>query len=590
MTTKAARPTGAANLARQRRFWTACAASWDHGAQNNPGLVRVVEQVLHEADGSGAQRAVDLGCGSGQLTIPHATTVDSVVAVDISSAMIDLLADNAHAAGVTNIEGRATPIEGLDIAPESVDLVVSNYALHHLRDRDKAARGRERSRLAPPRRAPDRRRHDVRPGRRGSGPGDHLLEGRAAAPQGSGRLVAHREERRAIPAAVPRAPGIDVGVVDDVQRRGPHRRPGDPRRERGGGRLRDQASGPLIPVSRRRPQPGLSQPSLSHPSLGLGIDVGGTKVLGVVTTPDGNEIAVVRGAAPPNPTELARSLSALLEELLSLLGDRPTEHFGLGISVPGLVDSNGILHAAPNLGAPEVEFDLRHELAVPLAQMLPRGLDPSLVALDNDATAAAYGETTRGAGRGERNVLVISMGTGIGAGIVADGRVLRGERGYAGEFGHMIIDPAGPECPCGRRGCFERFASGSGLAFLARRAGLGEAAGSGDELRGEHVVERARAGDAAALAVIDELASYLAIGLSNAVEILDPSMIVLAGGLMTASDVLLQPIQAAFLACSRPAQRRDGARLVLAQLGEDAAAIGAALLGLEMARSATSLA
>ena len=139
MTIDTPRGSGTANLARQRRFWTARAVSWDHGAGNNPGLVKVVAQVLSEAGEERERRAVDLGCGSGQLTIPLARAVASVVAVDISAAMIDLLTDNARAAGVDNIEGIATPIEGLTFPTESVDLVVSNYALHHLRDRDKAA-------------------------------------------------------------------------------------------------------------------------------------------------------------------------------------------------------------------------------------------------------------------------------------------------------------------------------------------------------------------------------------------------------------------------------------------------------------------
>ncbi len=131
-------PRSAANIARQQRFWTRRAAEWDHGAGSNPGLVKVVNTVLAEADAQPGMLAVDLGCGSGQLTITLARQVDKVIGVDVSQRMIDLLTTNAKAEGVTNIEGRATPIEHLDIAPGSVDLVVSNYALHHLRDADKA--------------------------------------------------------------------------------------------------------------------------------------------------------------------------------------------------------------------------------------------------------------------------------------------------------------------------------------------------------------------------------------------------------------------------------------------------------------------
>jgi ubiquinone/menaquinone biosynthesis C-methylase UbiE len=129
--------SASANIARQQRFWTRRAAEWDHGAANNPGLVKVVNTVLAEAAPKPGMRAVDLGCGSGQLTLTLARSVDSVIGVDVSQRMIDLLAANARGAGVTNVDGRATPIEHLTVERASVDLVVSNYALHHLRDADK---------------------------------------------------------------------------------------------------------------------------------------------------------------------------------------------------------------------------------------------------------------------------------------------------------------------------------------------------------------------------------------------------------------------------------------------------------------------
>ena len=125
------------NIARQQRFWTRRAASWDHGAANNPGLVKVVQRVLAEADPSPLMQAVDLGCGSGQVTLALARGCKSVLGVDVSEKMIDLLLENAAGEGLSNVEGRAVPIERLGLAEGSVDLVVSNYALHHLRDKDK---------------------------------------------------------------------------------------------------------------------------------------------------------------------------------------------------------------------------------------------------------------------------------------------------------------------------------------------------------------------------------------------------------------------------------------------------------------------
>jgi ubiquinone/menaquinone biosynthesis C-methylase UbiE len=125
------------NIARQQRFWTRRAASWDHGAGNNPGLVKVVERVLSEADPAPDAFAVDLGCGSGQVTLALAKRCRTVLGVDVSEKMIALLRENALSQGVSNVEGRAVPIERLGLPEGSVDLVVSNYALHHLRDRDK---------------------------------------------------------------------------------------------------------------------------------------------------------------------------------------------------------------------------------------------------------------------------------------------------------------------------------------------------------------------------------------------------------------------------------------------------------------------
>ncbi len=131
------RPSAGRNIARQRRFWTSRAISWDHGAGNNPGLLKVVAQVIAEADATKSEHAVDLGCGSGQVTLGLAGEVASVLAVDISDKMISLLLENALRQGVGNVSGRAIPVEELDFPPSSVDVVVTNYALHHLRDEDK---------------------------------------------------------------------------------------------------------------------------------------------------------------------------------------------------------------------------------------------------------------------------------------------------------------------------------------------------------------------------------------------------------------------------------------------------------------------
>jgi len=136
--TRSTNATQSANISRQRRFWNDRAVSWDHGAQNNPGLVKVVERVIAEASPQAGMTVIDIGCGSGQLTLRVAPLVARIIGIDISQAMIDLLLQNAAAANLSNVEGVAIPIEHLQIEESSVDLVISNYVLHHLRDRDKA--------------------------------------------------------------------------------------------------------------------------------------------------------------------------------------------------------------------------------------------------------------------------------------------------------------------------------------------------------------------------------------------------------------------------------------------------------------------
>lgn len=132
-------PESDRNLVRQERFWSRRAAEWDHGSAHNPGLLRVVSTVVEKAQPASSDRVVDLGCGSGQVTLELAPHVAEVLAVDISDEMIRLLLEKATAAGVGNITGRATPLEKLELVPASVDVIVSNYVLHHLRDADKPA-------------------------------------------------------------------------------------------------------------------------------------------------------------------------------------------------------------------------------------------------------------------------------------------------------------------------------------------------------------------------------------------------------------------------------------------------------------------
>jgi glucokinase len=258
------------------------------------------------------------------------------------------------------------------------------------------------------------------------------------------------------------------------------------------------------------------------------------------------------------------------------LADSLGSYDSLGVGVPGMVTRTGVLRAAPNLDG-VADFDV--------AGGLRARLDVD-VRVDNDATCAALAEWRLGAGRGSNDMILVTLGTGIGGGLVAGGALQRGHNGFVGEFGHMVVDPYGPPCVCGRRGCWERYASGSGLARLAREAAVGRrvsrvldlANGDPEAVRGEHVQLAAREGDRDALAVIDEFGRWVALGLVNLTNALDPEVFVLGGGLAAGADLYLGPIQRWFGELIYAPTLRTHPRIAFAHWNERAGAVGAALL------------
>lgn len=282
-------------------------------------------------------------------------------------------------------------------------------------------------------------------------------------------------------------------------------------------------------------------------TLRAGIDVGGTKSLGVVVDEGGAVLREVRKPTPP-----AKDLTNLLLEIASQLGSYDT----LGVGVPGLITPDGVIRASPNLkGA--FEYPLRAELESNLGKR---------VWVDNDATLACLAEWQFGAALGHSNVWMVTLGTGIGGGLVSGGMLQHGANGFAGEIGHVVVDQSGPLCPCGRHGCWERFASGSGLAYLA-----------GGEL-GESVMARATNGESDALTLLDEYARWIALGLANLTNTTDPSCIVLGGGIITSSEILMPSVRKWFAEMLYSGSHRTIPVLRPAELGERAGAIGAALL------------
>ena len=283
---------------------------------------------------------------------------------------------------------------------------------------------------------------------------------------------------------------------------------------------------------------------MDRDGLLVGVDVGGTKILAAAVPPDdlvdGRPPVPVRTREIPTPTAIEEFDEALTAVVADATGD--AELGAVGIGIPGFIDLRGIARQAPN--APAV-------IGADLASIIRRRFGvPCLV--DNDANCAG-----RAAARWDapdaRVVVAVTLGTGIGGGVVVDRHVMRGANGFATEPGHMIVDRDGELCPCGQRGCWEVLASGNGLGRLGRiaagegrAAGLLEAAGGSLDLIDGHLVARmAEAGDATATEIFDDYAGWIAVGIVNLVNLVDPDVVVLGGGVVREGKALTDRVQAA---------------------------------------------
>jgi glucokinase len=309
-------------------------------------------------------------------------------------------------------------------------------------------------------------------------------------------------------------------------------------------------------------------------ALALGIDIGGTKVAGGVVTGDGRVLATARRATPgASVSDTEDAIVAVVEELAT---GADGEVGGVGIGAAGWFDRTGdTVLFSPHLAWRN--STLRRDLAERLRRPLWVG---------NDADAAAWAEYRFGAARGADLALMITLGTGIGGGIVLDGRLQRGSHGVAGEWGHMRVVPDGRLCACGNRGCWERYASGTALAQTAREvAGASRAAagrllelvdGDPERLTGEVVAAAAAAGDPLALELVADVGQWLGQGIADLAAILDPEVVVIGGAVSKLGELVLAPARER-LDRSLPGRGfRPGPRVVVAELGPQAGLIGAA--------------
>lgn len=310
----------------------------------------------------------------------------------------------------------------------------------------------------------------------------------------------------------------------------------------------------------------------------LGVDLGGTTAKFAILTQDG-EIQQ-RWSIDTNILDEGRhiipDIIASIQDHLQLYHMDAQDFQGIGMGTPGTVDTKaGTVIGAYNLNwktLQQPKRDIEAATGIPFA-------------IDNDVNVAAMGEQWKGAGEAADNVTLVALGTGIGGGIIADGHLLHGVAGSAGEIGHVTVDPNGYLCTCGKKGCLETIASATGVVRVARDmaeeyAGdsqLKQTLDDGDEISSKIVFDCAKAGDKLALMIVDRVSHFLGLGLGNIGNILNPEYILIGGGVSAAGDFLLTRVDKYFKQFTFP-NVRETTKLRLATLGNTAGVIGAASL------------
>ncbi|WP_460447744.1 ROK family glucokinase, partial [Angustibacter aerolatus] len=334
-------------------------------------------------------------------------------------------------------------------------------------------------------------------------------------------------------------------------------------------------------MSERRPEAPLQV--WSRPAIG--VDIGGTKVAAGLVDTDGRVLSRARRETPhrsTSPQVVEDTIAEVITELREEWDFR--EPLAVGIGAAGFVD----VTQSSVLFAPHLSW--RHE---PLRDAMRRRVGLPVV-VENDANAALWAESRFGAAQGEECVVCVNLGTGIGGAVLLDGELYRGRFGVAGEFGHMQVVAGGHRCECGNRGCWEQYASGNALVREARElaaAGspvahglLERAEGDPAQINGPLVTEAAKDGDPAAVELFEDVGRWLGIGLANLAAAFDPGLFVIGGGVSDARELLLNPARESFRRALTGRGFRPEARVVRAQLGNEAGLVGAADLARDHAR------
>lgn len=309
----------------------------------------------------------------------------------------------------------------------------------------------------------------------------------------------------------------------------------------------------------------------------VGLDIGGTNVRGVPLRADRSIGDTIKMARPEDPNELVRAIAALTRQIAEVEG---AEVSAVGVGCAGLIDRAGVVRNSPNI-ASLAQFPLKDQLDECL------GVE---TVVENDATTATWAEARLGAAHGVADVAFVALGTGIGTGFVVGGQLHRGAAGFAGESGHMTVAHDGLACVCGRRGCWERYASGTAFGRLAREAAaLGRAdavlelaGGNPDDVTSEHAATLIAGGNAGALAILSELGYWAAVGIANLVNVVDPAVVVIGGGLADMGEPLLDAIREAYPKVMVDYELREPLPIVGSHFGGRSGAIGAAVLAQDL--------
>jgi glucokinase len=306
-------------------------------------------------------------------------------------------------------------------------------------------------------------------------------------------------------------------------------------------------------------------------TLTIGIDVGGTKVLGGVVTTEGKILATTRKDTAPQGG--AAAVSVIAEVAKELMQSHDIS--AVGVSVPGFISSD----RARVIGTPNISGWSDLAIADTLRSLI--GVD---VVVENDANAALWGEYKFGAGQGRENICMLTLGTGVGGGVITNGRLYRGAFGMGAELGHIRLIPEGRQCGCGAKGCLEQYGSGSALVRIAREraaANLDKAqiilslgSGSPDQIRGEDITKAANSGDVFSKEIFEEVGESVGAALATICAVLDPSHIIIGGGVAEAGEILLEPIRKSMVRNTSFSGLHPFPEVIRAQLGDMAGLVG----------------